>query len=82
MLTADEYNRIQQQLAQEGWQRTQFDGGQSHLMGWTIMAVWEKDKAKITLHHNERYNEVSYEVEASPLGLAWLKQAGYAHVFG
>jgi hypothetical protein len=82
MLTEQQYQQIQQQLAEQGWERTGFDGGQSHLMGWTVMSTWEKDKAKITLHHSERYNEISYEIEASPLGIAWLKQMGYAHVFG
>lgn len=81
MLTENQYHQIQQTLEEQGWERTHFDGGQSHLMGWTIMSVWESDKAKITLNHSERYNEASYEIEANPLGVSWLKQNGYHDVF-
>ena len=50
-------------------------------MGWTIESVWQKDDAKITLNHSERYNEVSYEISASPKGVDWIKQQGWSHVF-
>lgn len=79
-MTEQDYNQITQLFEQQDWQRTHFDGGQSHLMGWTIMSVWELDKAKITLHHSERYNEVTYDIEANPLGVKWLKAQDMAHV--
>ncbi|WP_296831036.1 hypothetical protein [Thiomicrospira sp.] len=81
MMTEQDYQAINAKLAEEGWQRVSFDGGQSHLMGWTIESVWQKDDAKITLNHSERYNEVSFEISASPKGVAWIKQQGWAHVF-
>ena len=81
MLTSADYESLNSELESSGWQRISFDGGQSHLMGWSIIAVWALDKARITLTHSERYNQVSYEIEANPFGFQWLQTHGYAHVF-
>ncbi|MDY0135995.1 MAG: hypothetical protein RBS36_02375 [Thiomicrospira sp.] len=81
MLSAQDYAQLNQLLADEGWQRTRFEGGQNHLMGWSVMSTWQQDKFLITLTHSERYNEVRYEVEANPLAYQWLIQQGYAHAF-
>lgn len=81
MLSAQDYDTLNQRLAQEGWQRTSFDGGQNHLMGWSVVSVWQREQAKLTLTHSERYNEASYEVEANPRAYQWLQQNGYAHAF-
>jgi hypothetical protein len=80
-MTAQDYEQLNHQLAESGWERVVFDGGQSHLMGWTVLSVWEWDKAKITLNHSERYNEVSFEIEANPLAVRWLKDHGWEHLF-
>lgn len=80
-MTSDQYQQLNQELETAGWQRVLYDGGQNHTMGWTIMSVWKLDSAKITLNHNETYNVATYEIEANPLALKWLKEHGWAHVF-
>ncbi|AHF02080.1 hypothetical protein THIAE_10195 [Thiomicrospira aerophila AL3] len=80
-MTQADYDQLNHWLPSQGWERIEFDGGQSHLMGWTVRSVWVRDKAKITLHHSERYNEVTFEAEANPLGLVWLREQGWGHIF-
>ena len=79
-MTAEQYEALSHELAHSGWERVLFDGGQSHTMGWTIMSVWELESAKITLNHSEAYNVASYEIEANPAAIKWLKQNGWEQV--
>lgn len=80
-MTADEYNELNSLLEEWGWERVTFDGGQDHTMGWTIMSVWELDKAQVTLNYSERYNQTFYEIAANPLALKFLREKNWGHLF-
>lgn len=80
-MTRDDYETLTRTFTEQGFERTTFDGGQNHTMGWTVMAVWELEKAKITLNHHEVYNEATYDFEANPAGVAWLKANGWEKLF-
>ncbi|WP_178862647.1 hypothetical protein [Thiomicrorhabdus cannonii] len=54
---------LRTKLAELGWPIVHQDVGQTELVGYGYVIVWQKEDAKITLHYNDRQGVAQAQVE-------------------
>lgn len=54
---------LRSRLAELGWPVIHQDVGQTELVGYGYVIVWQKDDAKITLHYSDRQGVAQAQVE-------------------
>ena len=53
-------------MADQAWQITHQDVGQTELLAYGYVIAWEKDGDKVLLHYSDRQGQVQANLEMSP----------------
>lgn len=53
-------------MAQEGWNITHQDVGQTELLAYGYVIIWEKEGNKVVLHYSDRQGIAQANIELSP----------------
>ena len=53
-------------MADQGWQITHQDVGQTELLAYGYVIAWEKEGNKVLLHYSDRQGQVQANLEISP----------------
>jgi len=58
-------DRFKQKMSEQGWQITHQDVGQTELVGYGYIIVWELDGNKVVLHYADRQGVAQANLEVS-----------------
>ncbi|BCN94432.1 hypothetical protein THMIRHAM_22170 [Thiomicrorhabdus immobilis] len=53
-------------MAQAGWHITHQDVGQTELLAYGYVIIWEKESHKVVLHYSDRQGIAQANIETSP----------------